>query len=346
MTGKGRPLRFAALVLLSWTVARGGFLWWETGEVPHPAHILIADADPPPPPVRDWFASPSTLTTIRALPPFRAASASSVAATPSKAPPATGQLPRATDGAVRERFALVGMIGFAGAQSVPAQDQQPVLRPTPSSMPSPPDRWQGSAWLYVRGPGDSGVTGVPQLGGSQFGMRIAYMLLPKSHLAATARTASPLSGPGAEAMLGLAWKPTRAPVTLTVEQRFSLDHHRGGPALAAIAGSGPTPVAHGLDLETYGEAGAVFRSKVDYYAAGAARISHAVGRIGNHPVTAGMGGWASVQRDAARVDIGPSLAIALPVQKSNTRLTLEWRQRLAGRAEPGSGPALTLGADF
>ncbi|WP_204317143.1 hypothetical protein, partial [Klebsiella aerogenes] len=28
------------------------------------------------------------------------------------------------------------------------------------------------------------------------------------------------------------------------------------------------------------------------------------------------------------------------------RIALDWRQRVAGEARPGSGPALTLGADF
>jgi hypothetical protein len=28
------------------------------------------------------------------------------------------------------------------------------------------------------------------------------------------------------------------------------------------------------------------------------------------------------------------------------RVDLDWRQRLAGQAEPGSGPALTLAGDF
>jgi hypothetical protein len=28
------------------------------------------------------------------------------------------------------------------------------------------------------------------------------------------------------------------------------------------------------------------------------------------------------------------------------RLSIDWRQRIAGRARPGSGPALSIGSDF
>jgi hypothetical protein len=32
--------------------------------------------------------------------------------------------------------------------------------------------------------------------------------------------------------------------------------------------------------------------------------------------------------------------------RPNVNVHLDWRQRLAGAAEPGSGPAVTLGANF
>ena len=56
-----------------------------------------------------------------------------------------------------------------------------------------------------------------------------------------------------------------------------------------------------------------------------------------------MGG---AQRGAARVDIGPSAGLVVPVGASAVRVTLDWRQRIAGDAAPGSGPALSIGSDF
>ena len=44
-----------------------------------------------------------------------------------------------------------------------------------------------------------------------------------------------------------------------------------------------------------------------------------------------------------RVDAGPRVSMRV---RNNMRVHLDWRQRLAGNAEPGSGPALTLAADF
>jgi hypothetical protein len=60
----------------------------------------------------------------------------------------------------------------------------------------------------------------------------------------------------------------------------------------------------------------------------------------------GGGAWGAAQRDAQRFDIGPSATLALPLGKQNVRLALDWRQRIAGDARPGSGLALTLGSDF
>jgi len=53
-----------------------------------------------------------------------------------------------------------------------------------------------------------------------------------------------------------------------------------------------------------------------------------------------------VQRGAARLDIGPSLGLALPLGTRTLRLAADWRQRIAGPSRPNSGPALSLGTDF
>jgi len=44
-----------------------------------------------------------------------------------------------------------------------------------------------------------------------------------------------------------------------------------------------------------------------------------------------------------RVDAGPRVSMRV---RGNMRVHLDWRQRVVGNAEPGSGPALTLAADF
>ena len=54
--------------------------------------------------------------------------------------------------------------------------------------------------------------------------------------------------------------------------------------------------------------------------------------------------WGAAQPGASRLDLGPDLSVRLPV--AHLRLSADWRFRIAGDAAPGSGPALTLGADF
>ena len=60
-------------------------------------------------------------------------------------------------------------------------------------------------------------------------------------------------------------------------------------------------------------------------------------------ISAGLGMWGGVQPGLYRVDAGPRLSMKV---RNNMRVHLDWRQRLAGNAEPGSGPAVTLAADF
>ena len=52
---------------------------------------------------------------------------------------------------------------------------------------------------------------------------------------------------------------------------------------------------------------------------------------------------AGAQPGVYRVDVGPRVTMKV---RQNLRVHMDYRQRLAGNAEPGSGPALTLAGDF
>jgi hypothetical protein len=101
-----------------------------------------------------------------------------------------------------------------------------------------------------------------------------------------------------------------------------------------------------LELDAYGQAGAVWRGRIDPFADGALRVTHEVASIGKARLSLGGGIWGAAQRDAARLDVGPSAVATLPLAGQPVKLSIDWRQRVAGNARPGSGPALTLGADF
>ena len=224
----------------------------------------------------------------------------------------------------------------------PAAAIPPPLRPTPPA--SSGSRLAGSAWLLARG-GTAGTLSGGRLGGSQAGVRMTYALGAGRRVALSARVATPLGGRGREAAIGLEWRPTDLPVRLVAEQRVALDRGRGGPTLMMIGGIGPTEFGPGLHLESYAQAGAVARGGLEGFADGAARITRTL-TLGDLRFDLGAGSWGAVQRDAGRLDLGPTLGVRVPVGPRAIRLTLDWRQRIAGRARPGSGPALSIGSDF
>ena len=205
-------------------------------------------------------------------------------------------------------------------------------------------RLSGSVWLLARG-GPAGTVSGGQLGASQGGVRLAYALGNARRVAVVGRIAAPLAGAGREAALGLEWQPTRWPIRIVAEQRFALDSGRGGPTLGVIAGYGPTDIVSGVRLEAYGQAGGIVRDGVEGFVDASARITHPLGDVRGIRVDVGVGAWGSAQRAAERFDIGPSFVVAVPVARKTIRLTLDWRQRIAGGARPGSGPALSLGSD-
>jgi len=175
---------------------------------------------------------------------------------------------------------------------------------------------------------------------------VAYLLDRKRRLAVAGRITSPLGSGLREASLGIEWQPTRLPVRIVAEQRVALNAGKGGPAVGVVGGFGPLPIGGGFRLESYAQAGAIHRDRTEGFVDGAAHLSHPVCAIGAVPIEFGAGLWGGAQRGAERLDVGPSLTAALPVAGRSLRLSLDWRERVAGRARPGSGVALTLGADF
>jgi len=224
------------------------------------------------------------------------------------------------------------------AQGFPGQRLDPPVR-------TPPRRWSGSAWLALRpGQGIGAAPAAGQLGGSQYGVRVLRALDPRGRLAAVGRIAGPLRGRGAEAALGFEWRPAGMPVRIAVEERFGLDGIHGGPGLGAVAGVYRERAA--FRLEAYGQAGAILRARLEPYADGALRLTRAIAAGRATALSIGIGSWGAAQRGVQRLDIGPTLVTSVPIGALQARIALDWRQRIAGNARPGSGIALTLGSDF
>lgn len=332
----GRPLRFLVILLCGWSGIRGVDVYRRGGsfaaETVAAAETLLADLGVP-------SATAAPAAPFLALDNNEPRHATQIAARPARsATPATVQAAPAT-----QRPSPKHTTGLSTAGRTPSPPLFPALLPPPRT--SIGSRWSGSAWLIAR---DGRTVGVPggQLGASQAGIRILYALDRDRRWAISGRVSAPLSGRGKEAAVGIDWQPTRAPIHVLVEHRISLDDGPSGPMVGIVGGFGPARVTPGIDLEAYGQAGAVARAGGGLFADGAVRASHPVATVGGLKLDVGAGLWGGAQRGAARLDIGPSLGLIVPLGGHRIRLSADWRQRIAGDARPDSGPALSIGTDF
>ncbi|MGE4431876.1 MAG: hypothetical protein AB7E05_14165 [Sphingobium sp.] len=257
--------------------------------------------------------------------------------------------------------------------------ERPVTRPPPSPPSlSPPSRsplpggfpassggtypsgWTHAAWVFWRdkaspaaidSASDAAIDRGGQLGGAQIGFRTDRHLgdgqgpLP---LSLYGRLSAALREPIApETALGIAARPLsgRIAVTIGLERRIPLDHG-GRSAFAVIAATGlnPTPIGAGINAEGYAQAGVVGFSRTDQFADGRLSLTTALDRDARSGAGFSLSGGA--QPGIARLDIGPVLHSRLALGSVRPRLSVEWKQRIAGRAAPGSGPAITLAGDF
>jgi len=224
---------------------------------------------------------------------------------------------------------------FPQRQSVPAAVNTAVSKPRL-------DRWQVSSWALLRGPSypDSLASG-GTLGGSQAGARVLYAF--NRALSASIRTSSPLGGSrGAEIAAGIRWAPLRSiPIAITAERRQSISRFGGRSDFALFMEGGlyRRPMPLNFRLDGYFQAGVVGISRRDLFVDGQLALSRPVwGRF-----SAGFGFWGGAQPGLYRLDAGPRISMRV---RDDIYAHLDWRQRLAGSAQPASGPALTLAADF
>ena len=205
------------------------------------------------------------------------------------------------------------------------------------------DRLQLSAWALYRGtPGTSSLASGGTLGGSQAGARLTYAL--DRRFAVSLRSSSPLGGSrGGEIAAGVRVTPFPSiPVAITAERRQAIGRFSTGRsdfALFAEGGVYQRPIGWNLMLDGYAQAGVVGLQERDFFADGGFTLSRPVfGRF-----SAGLGAWGGYQPGLYRIDAGPRVSYRV---RPNVSLHLDWRQKLAGSAQPDSGPALTLGANF
>jgi hypothetical protein len=119
------------------------------------------------------------------------------------------------------------------------------------------------------------------------------------------------------------------------------------PAAFAVTELPPFALPLGLRGEAYGQAGYVGGKFATGFADGQLRIDHRIVSLGKAEMRLGGGTWGGIQKGASRLDAGPSLTIGQALGgPASMRLAADWRFRVAGKAAPGSGPAVTLSAGF
>lgn len=213
-------------------------------------------------------------------------------------------------------------------------------------LPRKLDRWQLSTWALLRSQ-QTGVAGSQslaaggQLGASQAGARLLYNLNRRISLAL--RTSSEVGRRGGEVAAGVRVQPIMSiPIWLTAERRLAIGRYGGGRnafAFFAEGGLYDRRLPWQLRLDSYLQGGVVGLKSRDLFIDGALTVTRPVkGRF-----SAGFGVWGGAQPGLYRVDAGPRVTMRL---RRNVKVHVDWRQKLAGNARPGSGPALTLAGDF
>lgn len=228
---------------------------------------------------------------------------------------------------------------------------QSVVVSPPESVPAPLepdriDRLQLTAWALLRpqsgdvAPSRS-LASQGSLGASQAGARLTYNFTRQ--IAAAFRMTNDVGRRGGEIAAGLRVQPLAAiPLWIDAERRQRIGQYGGGRSAFALffeAGLWDRRMPLRLLLNTYLQGGVVGARSRDRFVDGELTLTRPVYR----QFSAGLGIWGGAQRGVYRVDAGPRVTMRV---RNNLRVHFDWRQRLAGNARPGSGPAVTLAGDF
>ncbi|WP_194955297.1 hypothetical protein [Sphingopyxis solisilvae] len=375
MAREARPLRFLLLCVGGWTVLRVAAHW--SPQVPAPAVPAppLRLAPPPTVPVVAWSSDPAAPTHGR-----EGATGQAWMTGRSAAMAARDGVARTTGlsverpvgdsgGADRHglRAALIARLfpeRPGGAIQSAMRNSRADWYPVAAAQQAPPGQgkpfwmrrqmagWSLGGWLYLRDGGRAapdGIAAAGQLGGSQAGLRLAYGLGDSGRTRVYGRATLAVQRiQQREVAFGLAIAPVaRWPVDLAVEQRLAAGRD-GRTALAAMVtgGVGDVTLPHDFRLEAYAQAGIVGARRRDGFADGAVVVDRRVGPDEATPVRFGALAAGAVQPGAARLDVGPRVTVRLPQVGEGSRIALDWRQRVAGDAQPESGLALTLATDF
>lgn len=247
------------------------------------------------------------------------------------------------------------MLWLAATALMPMPALGTQITPAPSAAPLRARRWSADGWLLMRR-GNGAITPGPvygNYGASQFGAVIRYRLDPVSQNKPSAYVRATAAANGTrqqEVALGLSARPmARVPVVAMAEMRAIRDSTgvRLHPAAMLVTELPPQPLPLRFTGELYAQGGYIGGRNPTAFIDGLIRAERPVADLGAATLSAGGGAWGARQRGAARLDLGPVASVRFRLNDhASARLEADWRFRIAGRAKPDSGPALTLSAGF
>lgn len=252
-------------------------------------------------------------------------------------------------------FAPLRLVLEDSEPQITGRDTPPTIALAPAGKAGTPltirqaraDVYAYSFWRFSTGATAALAPGA-QYGGSQTGIvaTIDPFGAPNTGLALLVRGTSTPDGKERELAMGLRWKPdTKWPLWISAEKRFQTDS-ADRFAVYASGGFDTVPIIGQWRLDAFGQAGfASGRSGGGFFDA-QTRVMRPLGVIGGVPFSVGVGGWSGGQRDAARVDAGPTVKATIDTGLAAVLVTADWRLRVAGNAKPKHGLALTVSSTF
>lgn len=362
---RGQPLVALGAIMAMWVAVRAWGPMDALLEVPLPLPPSVAgrvDASPPPAPApRQAVAQDVALQMQSAPPPVR------------NAEPEQIQWPTIAKPAPPRKQPESVFRGEPAPMEPNPKEPEPrriILEASPVPFGAvPPEvrarrRWSADAWMLWREKGEAGaaLVGGGTYGASQAGAVLRYRIAPGSSFDPRAyfRATTTLSGEReVEGAAGIAVRPIKTlPLDLMVEgralrffgdPRLRPSETRIRPAAMAVIGPPPVIITNGFRAEAYAQAGYVGGEGASAFADGQLRVVRDVPALppGRFRLDAGLGAWGGVQSGVRRVDVGPSAALRFPVGRGVFgRASVDWRQRVYGDAQPGSGPVVTISAGF
>lgn len=238
-----------------------------------------------------------------------------------------------------------------------ASSQPSVMSPLPgiragrAPQPGPPEL-SGDAWLLLRAGTGLPAGGGPSYGDSQAGAIVRRQLGRAAGLQVLGylRGSTALNASARDISAGFGLQPlTGERIAMLAELRLV---DTGGarvlrPAIAMVGQAAPRHLPKGLTASGYVQAGWVGGPDPAVYGEAQALLDRSLIQVAGGDLRLGVGAWAAGQSQATRVDIGPTLSLSVPLGPNlRARLQADWRQRIAGNAAPGSGPAMVLSTSF